>query len=193
MTKRELYEKVYDILDKVTPLKSACGALCDKACCKSPDDDAGMYLFPGEEVMYPDVPSWLKIEPSDFTYGNNEPVLIAICSDACQRELRPLACRIFPLTPYMNRNGVLDLRIDPRAVPMCPLARQPVSYPLDEDFVDAVSKAFRLLAKDKEILSFISAVSGLIDEQERLLDLFTPGYNRNRGKTQRGAIRRKRY
>jgi len=193
MTKRELYEKVYDILDNITPLKSDCGELCGKACCESPDEDAGMYLFPGEEVIYSDVPPWLKIERSDFTYGNNKPVLIAICSDKCQRELRPLACRIFPLTPYMNHNRSMSIILDPRAVPMCPLARQPLSYPLDKDFVDAVSKVFRILVNDSEIRSFILAVSGLIDEQEKLLKLFTPGYNKNREKKQRGAIRRKRY
>jgi hypothetical protein len=188
MIKRELYEKVYDILEKVTPLQSDCGALCGKACCHSPDEDAGMYLFPGEEAMYSEVPPWLKIELSDFTYGNNKSVLIAICTDRCQRELRPLACRIFPLTPYMAHNGVMSIKIDPRAVPMCPLAKQFASDTLDENFVDAVVRAFRLLSKEKEIQSFVLGISRLIDEQERLLNLFISNH---RGKKQRGAIRRK--
>lgn len=188
MIKRELYEKVYEILDKVTPLQSDCGALCGKACCNSPDDDAGMYLFPGEEVMFAENQPWLKIEVSDFTYGNNKPVLIAICTDQCQRELRPLACRIFPLTPYMIHNGVMSIKIDPRAVPMCPLAKQFTSATLDENFVDAIVRAFRLLAKEKEIQSFVLGISRLIDEQERLLNIFT---SKNREKKHRGAIRRK--
>ncbi len=185
----ELYEKIYNILDKVTPLQSDCGELCGRACCHSPDEDAGMYLFPGEELMFSEAHPWLKIELSDFTYGNNKPVLIAICTDQCQRELRPLACRIFPLTPYMTHK-VMSIKIDPRAVPMCPLARQFTSDALDDNFVDAVVKAFRLLAKEKEIQSFVLGISRLIDEHERLLNIFT---SKHRGKKQRGAIRRKKY
>ena len=188
MIKRELYEKVYAILDKVTPLQSDCGALCGKACCDSPNEDAGMYLFPGEEVMFSENPSWLKIELSDFTYGNNKPVLIAICTDQCQRELRPLACRIFPLTPYMTHNGAMSIKIDPRAVPMCPLAKQFTTDTLDEGFVAAVVRVFRLLAKEKEIQSFVLGISRLIDEQERLINFFASNH---RVKKQRGAIRRK--
>jgi hypothetical protein len=187
MIKRELYEKAYDILDKVTPLKSDCGELCNRACCHSPDEDAGMYLFPGEEAMFSDLPPWLKIELSDFTYGNNKPVLIAICSDKCQRELRPLACRIFPLTPYMSHNGVMSIKIDPRAIPICPLAKQAT---LDDAFVSAVARVFKLLAKEKEIQSFVLAVSRLIDEQEKLLNLFV---SKQKAKKQRRAIRRNKH
>ncbi|HHU91355.1 MAG TPA: hypothetical protein GXZ22_09930 [Clostridiaceae bacterium] len=187
MIKRELYEKVYNILDKVTPLQSDCGELCGKACCQSPDEDAGMYLFPGEEIMFTELPSWLKIEVSDFTYGDNKPVLIAICSDKCQRELRPLACRIFPLTPYMTRSGVMSIKIDPRAIPMCPLAKEAT---LDETFVSAVARVFKLLSKEKEIQSFVLAVSRLIDEQERILNFFVA---KQKAKKQRRAIRRKKY
>ena len=187
MIKRELYEKVYNILDEITPIKSDCGELCGRACCDSPYEDAGMYLFPGEEAMFSDHPTWLKIALSDFTYGNNKPVLIAICTNQCQRELRPLACRIFPLTPYMTNNKTLSIRIDPRAVPMCPLAKQAT---LDEAFVSAVARVFKLLAKEKEIQSFVLGISKLIDEQESLLDLFTSETKR---KKQRGAIRRKKY
>lgn len=188
MIKRELYERVYKILDKVTPIQSDCGALCGKACCDSPCEDAGMYLFPGEEVMFSELPPWLKIELSDFTYGNNKQVLIAICTNQCQRELRPLACRIFPLTPYMTHNGAMSIKIDARAVPVCPLARQFTSDTLDKHFVDAVVRAFRILAKEKEVQSFVLGISKLIDEQERLLNLFASNHE---GKKQRGAIRRK--
>lgn len=190
MIKRELYEKAYEILDRVTPIQSDCGALCGKACCNSTDDDSGMYLFPGEDVMFSESQPWLKIELSDFTYGNNKPVLIAICTDQCQRELRPLACRIFPLTPYMTHNGVMSIKIDSRAIPMCPLAKQFTTDALDETFVAAVARVFRLLAKEKEIQSFVLGISRLIDEQERFLNLFTSNH---KGKKQRGAIRKKKY
>ena len=149
-----------------------------QGCCHSPDEDAGMYLFPGEEAMFSDLPPWLKIELSDFTYGNNKPVLIAICSDKCQRELRPLACRIFPLTPYMSHNGVMSIKIDPRAIPICPLAKQAT---LDDAFVSAVARVFKLLAKEKEIQSFVLAVSRLIDEESFLIFLFLNKRRKNKG------------
>ena len=188
MINRELYEKVYKILDKVTPLQSDCGELCGKACCHSPEEDAGMYLFPGEEVMYSEAPPWIKIQLSDFTYGNNKPVLIAICTNQCQRERRPLACRIFPLTPYMARNGVMSIKIDPRAVLMCPLVKQFTPDILDKNFIDSVIRVFRLLAKEREIQSFVLGISRLIDEEERLLNLLVSNH---RPKRQRGAIRRR--
>lgn len=39
------------LLNDITPLKFDCGVLCNKACCKG-DKNTGMYLYPGEELMY---------------------------------------------------------------------------------------------------------------------------------------------
>lgn len=167
MEKREFYEKAYSILDRLTPLRSDCGELCNQACCDSADEDAGMYLFPREELMYIKKPDWLRIEDSEFTYGNDEtPALIAMCTQRCDREFRPLACRIFPLTPYIEHNGVMSIKIDPRAVPMCPLAKTYADEKLDQEFILAVKDVFKILVKDKEIYSFIFNLSRLIDEQE---------------------------
>jgi len=168
--KRELFEKAYRMLEQLTPLKSDCGELCNRACCDSEDEDAGMYLFPGEEFMYTEKPNWLRIEESAFTYGKEEkPAFIAICTEPCERKLRPLACRIFPLTPYIGNNGVLTVKIDPRAIPMCPLAKPYAAKRLNKDFVLAVEDVFNMLAQDREIYSFIFDLSRLIDEQESLL------------------------
>lgn len=172
MTKRELYEKAYRLLNNVTPLETDCGALCNKACCDSNDVDAGMYLFPGEVVMYSQAPSWLRIEKSDFTYGNNKPVNIAICTDACERSLRPLACRIFPLTPYIESSGGMVIKVDPRSAVLCPLARKNAEQRLDTDFIDTVVRVFKFLAKDRDVRAYISALSELIDEEERFLHSF---------------------
>lgn len=172
MTKRELYQKAYRLLDELTPIKTDCGELCNKACCDSNDVDAGMYLFPGEEVMYRPVPPWLKIEKSDFTYGRNKPVNIAICTEPCERSLRPLACRIFPLTPYIEDDGNMIIKIDPRSAVLCPLARKNADYKLDEEFIDTVVRVFRFLARDKDIRAYILSLSQLIDEEEEYLRSF---------------------
>jgi len=165
VTKRELYQKAYSILNKLTPQQSDCGELCNQACCDSEDEDAGMYLFPGEELMYINKPDWLRIEESAFTYDNGKPALIAICTERCDRKFRPLACRIFPLTPYIGDNGVINIKIDPRAVAMCPLAKPDAAESLDKEFLFAVGDVFNILAKDTEIYSFIFELSRLIDEQ----------------------------
>jgi|LSQX01.1.fsa_nt_gb hypothetical protein len=175
MLKYELFEKAYSMLDILTPLKSDCGELCNHACCVSDDEDAGMYLFPGKEVMYAEKPNWLRIEETAFTYGKEEkPALIAICTELCVRKLRPLACRIFPLTPYIGHNGVVNIKIDPRAVPMCPLAKPYGAKRMDKDFMLAVNDAFKILTQDKEIYSFVFDLSRLIDEQESIMSCFAP-------------------
>ena len=189
MTKRELYEKAYDMLDKITPLRSDCGELCSRACCDSSDEEAGMYLFPGEEVMYSRVPDWLRIRESSFTCSGGKPVLVAICNKQCERTLRPLSCRIFPLTPYIGSNGVLKVKIDPRAVPICPLAKSYMSgrLRLHKEFIHAVEDVFKLLAEDEEIVAYIKDLSGLIDEYESIVISFTAGQGKRRSSR---AIRR---
>ncbi len=188
MTKRELYEKVYTMLDKTTPLLTDCGELCSHACCASTEEASGMYLYPGEEEMYSDNPTWIRIEQSSFTYGNGKPVSIAICNEHCQRSLRPLACRIFPLTPYMDHNRSLTIKVDSRAVPICPLARESSTHQLEENFINTVANVFRLLIKDNEIKSFILSLSRLMDEQE---DFFMRMTGTQREKKQRRAVRRR--
>ena len=74
------------LIGERTPLRSDCGQLCGAACCQ-PDEDGqgGMYLFPGEEALLPGA-------GGDFAP-------IYTCDGRCAREERPLACRIFPITP----------------------------------------------------------------------------------------------
>ena len=104
MEKKLLYEKAYAILSKSTPLRFDCGRLCNQICCWAGDDDTGMYLFPSEEIMYAglDYPTMI---PSNFETGPNQKVLLALCHGKCDRNLRPLACRFFPLTPFINTKG----------------------------------------------------------------------------------------
>lgn len=120
MTYRELYRQAYRILNDTTPLEVDCGQLCGARCCQSEgEEESGMYLFPGEEVMFHGAGDWVRIEDSDFVSGG-KPVPILFCQPPCPRELRPLACRIFPLVPYF-KNGTLEIIKDPRARGMCPL------------------------------------------------------------------------
>lgn len=160
-----LYLQIYRIFDRTTPLKIDCGALCGKLCCQG--DDSGMYLFPGEKRVYDLLnPDWLSLEKADFTYSHNgkeKHLWLAACKGDCDRYQRPLACRIFPLTPYLN-NGVLEIIIDPRAKAICPLAKTFYMNEFEQSFVKSVKSAFVLLCKNPEFMSFMKEYSAYLDD-----------------------------
>ena len=164
MNCKDLYERVYALFDKVTPLDDVdCGLACDAACCKG-DKDEGMYLYPGEMAMYDGKEKWISVEKSEF-YIDDVPVPIAICDGKCDRKKRPLACRIFPLMFYAKRGDkTIKIQMDPRARAMCPLARVLTVEDLSEQFVLNVSEAADMLSEYKEIMEFIYEQSEMIDE-----------------------------
>ena len=169
MELNSLYQTAYDILNKSTPLRFDCGKLCRGVCCQNLADDieagenSGMYLFPGEEIMLQKA-VFLDVIPVHFKFNTSTQILLATCNGMCVRNLRPLACRIFPLTPYLTQKDILVIRIDPRAIPICPLAEALDHSKLHPDFVEKVRKVFRMLITDPQIKSYIAGLSRLIDE-----------------------------
>ncbi|MDY3929646.1 MAG: hypothetical protein SOZ34_09840 [Clostridia bacterium] len=166
------YLQLYRLFDDVTPIKADCGQLCDRICCRG--EDSGMYLFPGELNVYRLLnPSWSEIEESDFEYefdGRTERVPILFCNGNCDRYQRPLACRIFPLTPYLNKEGKIEVIIDPRAKSMCPLAK---GLNIDEYsplFVKNIRKCFNILTKNKKVYTFLDTYSRQLDELMKFYD-----------------------
>ena len=134
--------RAYAEIGDLTPLKTDCGQLCGAACCQ-PDEDGqgGVFLFPGEEALLADA-DWGRIEPR--RPGWIAPILR--CDGPCNREMRPLGCRIFPLTPVVGKDGVWTVRMDVRARPMCPLCASGLRG-LDVEFVRAVRRALRVVAE----------------------------------------------
>ena len=169
MNSAYIYLQIYRLFDSSTPLKFDCGKLCQSACCKG--DDSGMYLFPGEESVYRLLKcDWAKIEESDFTYdfdGKTKKVPLLVCTGSCDRYARPLACRIFPLTPYLDDNGKLQIIMDPRAKSVCPISRELEEDELSESFVRRVRKAFLPLMKNREFREFMIKYSQYIDEYKK--------------------------
>lgn len=151
---RENVLKAYSIIGELTPLITDCGALCGKACC-SPDEDGkgGMLLFPGEEELC--AGDWRTVE-------HTEAGELLCCFAPCPRNARPLACRIFPLTPVFSR-GVWTVRMDARARAMCPLARSGVKG-VNREFALAVRKALRLVASTPEGDEFLRSWQAMEDE-----------------------------
>ncbi len=160
-----IYLQLYRLFDNSTPIKADCGKLCNSLCCDG--DDCGMYLFPGEIEVYKLLsPAWAKIEKSDFFYdfdGKQYNVPLLMCDGNCSRFERPLACRIFPLTPYI-KNGKLEIIVDPRAKRLCPLANGLLPEDFDRDFTDNVKKAFVLLMKNSHIRQYMKEYSLYLDD-----------------------------
>ena len=152
-----------DALETLTPLNTDCGQLCGGRCCQASDAGEGMLLFPTEECLYRNSP-WAHVFPSPIPG-----VKMVTCDGVCPRVERPLACRIFPLTPYM-KNGRLRIRMDERSKFMCPLYSSGVEG-LDGRFMDAVRNAMYALMFDDGQRAFLKTVTDEIDDFVRLTRL----------------------
>ncbi len=162
MTPVEFYIRLYNKLKNITPLKKDCGVLCDKACCdEDMEDRAGMLLFPYEEFMLNNA-SFGQIEDYPFEYAGKKGKLF-LCNEPCDRRVRPLACRIFPLAPYL-KDGKLTLIMNPMAKKMCPLARSLKTTQLENDFVRAVLETINNIMKLKEGKEYIKAYTEMLDD-----------------------------
>ena len=174
--------RAYAIIGRATPMKSDCGILCGAACCKDarpddnvePDTDArsesnagpdalGMYLFPGEAGLLSREPGF-RLFQIPFM---GERIWFLVCEGICDRRKRPLACRIFPLAPHINGAGVVSALPDPRAARMCPLAG---GEHVDPAFRRVVTKAFRHLAGEPEILEYMRLLAADLDDMRRFID-----------------------
>ena len=88
---------------------------------------------------------------------------IAFCDGSCDRYQRPLACRIFPLTPYLD-GGKLRVITDPRSKAVCPLGQNLGVDDYDRSFVRNVNTAFVILAKNKEFRAFLAEYSRYLED-----------------------------
>lgn len=155
-------ERAYALLEEVTPLTTDCGQVCDGRCCRESADSEGMLLFPGEEALLRD---------TDFTIRPAEGGLLLTCGGTCDRQKRPLACRMFPLFPILTEEGRVKAVYDPRGYRMCPLVRECAHVPLDRGFVRAVRRAGRILSADPACAAFLRLQSEEIADLNRLLSL----------------------
>ncbi len=77
------FKEAYKILDELTPLNIDCGTLCDKVCCNG-DDDTGMLLYPGEELLYEDYnEDWCLIQESNIALSNDSKIHLLTCNSKC--------------------------------------------------------------------------------------------------------------
>ena len=138
------------LLRSVTPLRRDCGRVCGGACCQSDEDgQGGMLLFPGEEKLYADLPPGFSLEKNDQVLPG---ALLLVCSGSCDRDARPLSCRLFPLLPI--RGGAV---LDRRAWAVCPLMASGIAG-LNGDFVRTVTAAGDLLYACPDHARFLDAL-----------------------------------
>ena len=155
MTRKQkrIYQKAFHLLQNATPLRTDCGVLCGKACCKG-DDMAGMLLFPGE-------PTTLRVIATE---GRR----LAVCAGRCARRERPLSCRIFPFVPALQPDGSVRVQIDPRGKGVCPLVRQSQNVLFSHRFLHRVRRAGALLCRDEGCRAFLLGVQQEMEAQRAL-------------------------
>ncbi len=162
------WERVYKLLHEVTPLAVDCGHLCGSICCTEWEKGVGMYLFPGEEVMFDRTEDWLTWQehaPADYDFCPewHRPVYFVLCQGFCPRERRPFACRTFPVMPYFTGEGKLELRLDGAGVPICPLVQAGDISLLDRRFLARARLAWEELIKDPLICAHVLWESRQLD------------------------------
>jgi len=158
-------KKMYDMLDEVTPVDFDCGTLCGEVCCVYDDGeycnkDLVLYLLPGEELMYEDSDYFevYYINPKELDYPRSwkDDVFIVECNNPphCDRSIRPIQCRTFPLVPHISKEGQFHLILDENEFPYeCPIIRDNIK--LNDDFVQVTYDVWKILISNPNVYSLI--------------------------------------
>ena len=159
----ETLKQARQLVQAVTPLQGDCGLVCGGRCCQPGGEDAplGMVLFPGEEQLLSACPGY-EFSQANWRLGDALATLVA-CSGHCRREMRPLACRIFPLAIYLDEAMHLKLILDPAARFICPLCASGLGG-LQTAFRQAVAACAKRLVQDPVQRDFIYALSRRMDQ-----------------------------
>lgn len=161
MKKENVLKTCYSLFRNITPLAFDCGKICNGKCCKG-DEKTGMLLFPGEETL-------VDKEMEIITNENGDK--FAVCNGRCQRNKRPLACRIYPLFPVIKNDGgkeYVAVEFDSRAD--CPLTQG--EFKLEHRFRKAVKRVGEYLLLNDETAEFYRDLSSEIEDYERLKKFF---------------------
>lgn len=169
-------QKIYDMLDKVSPLDYDCGKLCGEICCVYDDNNkeekVGLYLLPGEELMYEDSDSFnlycISSKDIDYPHSWDDDVYLVECTNPphCNRSIRPIQCRTFPLIPHINSKGTLHLILDENEIPYeCPIIRD--NLELNKDFINETYKVWEILINDPVVYDLIAYDSRRRDNRRK--------------------------
>ena len=162
---KEIIEKIYEKLDKVSPVEYDCGKLCGEICCTYDEEDYEnkdliIYLLPGEELIHKDDESFelrhYTIDEIDYPYSWKDGVYTVICKNPleCNRKIRPIQCRSFPLIPHISKDMKFHLIYDESEYPYrCPLINENIE--LNDDFIKETYNVWRLLLKNRLVYDLV--------------------------------------
>jgi len=166
MANLKLIEEARQILSDVTPLAFDCGTLCGQKCCRDFAPGEGVYLIPGELALFDGTEDWTRwtfhaTDDYDFapTWQHHRQIPFLSCSHLCQREKRPFECRTYPLLPYLDDHGAIEMRYSPWAEGICPLTERYALGELQPGFVAAAQQAWTVLMQDPEMLDHVRWLS----------------------------------
>ena len=157
MKKDLVLKSCYSVLRRTTPLDFDCGKICNGKCCKG-DEKTGMLLFPGEEKL---------IDPNINIIRTQSGDCLAVCNGTCDRNRRPLSCRIYPLFPAVTDEGDINVCFDYRAD--CPLDKSNNDYKFNRRFVKGVRRVGKYLLLNEETKEFYLELSDTCNEYYELL------------------------
>lgn len=158
-------QKIYQRLDEVTPVNFDCGKLCGEVCCVYDADETHteelvLYLLPGEELMYEDSPDFelYYMDSSEIRYPHSwkDNIYLVKCKNPprCDRSIRPIQCRTFPLVPHISKNGEFHLVLDETEFPYeCPIIRDHIK--LNENFINVTYEIWKMLISNPLVYDLV--------------------------------------
>ena len=158
-------QKIYQRLDEVTPVDFDCWKLCGEVCCVYDADETHteelvLYLLPGEELMYEDSPDFelYYMDSSEIRYPHSwkDNIYLVKCKNPprCDRSIRPIQCRTFPLVPHISKNGEFHLVLDETEFPYeCPIIRDHIK--LNEDFINVTYEIWKMLISNPLVYDLV--------------------------------------
>ncbi|MBQ6444657.1 MAG: hypothetical protein IJJ11_08300 [Methanosphaera sp.] len=173
---KKTMEEIYERLDKVSPVDFDCGNLCGEICCvydKNQDatEELMLYLMPGEELMYEDSDYFelytIGANASDYPDNWEDTLFIVKCTDPprCDRKIRPIQCRTFPLIPHISSEDKFHLVFDESEYPyVCPLVDKKIK--LNDDFVNETYSVWKMLLNNPVVYDLVKMDSRRRNEKK---------------------------
>ncbi|WP_130836404.1 hypothetical protein [Lachnoclostridium sp. Marseille-P6806] len=172
MITEETYRRLYRMSDAAAPLPFDCGQICGAVCCRpEKGKETGIWLLPGEAALHEDGASMIRVKTGEDARMEELGFRFAECTapgpEQCVRALRPIQCRSFPLWPYIDEDGALELRWnDIELGYACPLIESEAE--LDPTFRETIRALWERLAGEPAIRAYLRELSREAEAEETL-------------------------
>ncbi len=173
---KRIIPKIYNLLDKISPVNFDCGKLCGEVCCvydieNKDSDELVLYLLPGEELMYGEDNSFelYHLDSKEIKYPHSwkDNIYLVKCINPpkCNRSIRPIQCRTFPLIPHLSKNGEFHLIFDESEFPYeCPLIHDNID--LNSEFIEITYFVWTVLICNPLVYDLVDMDSRIRDNRK---------------------------